>query len=45
MKNLLNRLVNKRKKSIRLSVNLKNTSASQISRLGRLGQSLIVMSR
>ncbi len=45
MKNLLNRLVNRRKKSIRQAVHLRNSGTAQISRLGLLGQSLIVMSR
>ncbi len=46
MKNLLSRLVNRRKKSLRWSRAIaRNVSSIQISKMGQLGQSLIVMSR
>ncbi|KKT85841.1 MAG: hypothetical protein UX08_C0026G0005 [Candidatus Collierbacteria bacterium GW2011_GWB1_45_35] len=46
MKNLLNRLVNRRKKSLRWSRTIaRSVSSIQISKMGQLGQSLVVMSR
>lgn len=46
MKNLLNLLVNRRKKSPRLSRSIaRNANIAQISKMGLLGQSLVIMSK
>ncbi len=46
MKNLLNRLMSNRKKVVRLSKNFsRNVNATQIAKMGRFGQTLVVMSR
>lgn len=46
MKNLLNKLVKTRKRTIRVNRNLAHESVSfQIAKMGRMGQQLVVMSR
>ena len=46
MKNLLNKLVNARKRSVRVNRNLKRDGLSyQIAKMGVMGQTLVVMSR
>jgi hypothetical protein len=46
MKNLLNKLVKTRKRTIRVNRNLAHSAVSfQIAKMGRMGQQLVVMSR
>lgn len=46
MKKLLNRLFSNRKKTVRHSRNIsRNISAVQIAKMGKFGQTLVVMSR
>jgi hypothetical protein len=46
MKNLLNRLLANRKKVVRVSRNFsRNVSSIQIAKMGRFGQTLVVLSK
>jgi len=46
MKNLLNKLVNTRKRTVRVNRNLQRGAVSfQIAKMGKMGQQLVVMSR
>jgi len=46
MKNLLNKLVNSRKRTVRVNRNLVRSSVSfQIAKMGKMGQQLVIASR